>query len=485
MKRLTFTLFVLTVLLLVASPITAQLSFSPVISWPGDPGSTIAITWIGSDVAAVDLELANGTVKTVDGSVAYGVSQVIIDGLASDTAYHYRVAGDTAWHAFRTQPAGPAPIQFAVLGDLQPFNDETDRTTRMVMEKVASLDPAFMLQVGDLAEIGLLKGSWERALDALTVAAADHPIVPAAGNHDYFYVIPSARFFKSIFPAPYVETAIRRDTWYSATVGPVHVAVLDTEARGRAFDNQLEWLVGDLEEARAKAVSWLFLLMHRPIFSTATGSEDEKWAQHLLPIVAENRVAAVFWGHDHLFEHYEYAYGDNGYMFDPAHGPAVFPTHFFTVGSAGARVDSLYGGFFTHKPFIETWTMYRSGNDDPVEFEFAQRPWNTENALRVEPRVRYQDPAVYQEAASYFHYPFENRADALAGRYSDDPRIRYCDDSEFFGYTYGESSIHYLWVEVEGDTCTISAHYANGLSGEHGTPIASPDGLVQRWVISR
>ena len=203
-------------------------------------------------------------------------------------------------------------------------------------------------------------------------------------------------------------------------------------------------------------------------------SHDGEW-ESFAPIVLS---------HDHLFEHYEYTYGANGYLFSAGDVPANTPTHFFTVGSGGARVDSLYGGFFTHSPFVEKKVMYDIAGDEHL-LEFIQRPWSKENVKRESPGVRFQDPAVYPEAASFYSYPFDSRADADAGRYSDDPATRYSDDAEFFGYTYGEGSIHYLWMEIDDDTCTIAAHYADGPPGVQGPPIMTPDGAVQRWTITR
>jgi hypothetical protein len=184
-----------------------------------------------------------------------------------------------------------------------------------------------------------------------------------------------------------------------------------------------------------------------------------------------------------MYEHYQYQYGANGYVLDPDHSVAREPTHYFTAGTIGARVDCLYPGFFTHKPFPERWEMYDLGGG-PVELEFIQRPWSADHVKWEGPGVRYQDPEAYPKAGSYYYYPFDSASDAESGRYSDDPARRYSDAAEFFGYTYGETSIHYLWVEVTPDRCVITAHYVDGEEGEHGTVITTPDGAPQRWVLN-
>ncbi|MEE8441157.1 MAG: metallophosphoesterase family protein, partial [Spirochaetia bacterium] len=417
------------------------------ISWFDVPGIE------GIELRDTAGEVGTGEVRTIDAERVGPVTRVLLDGLEPGSTYAYRALttdspDETEWRTFATAPRVGEPasgrqtdsrtsLQFAVAGDLQPFNEETVRTTRLGLSKIASLDPAFVVQVGDVAEVGISRRSWRLTASVLSIAGDEIPIVATAGNHDYYYGLPSVRYFKSFFPAPYAGgDSLRRNTWYSLTVGSVHIAVLDTEADRDRFEDQVAWLEADLAAARVGGARWLFISMHRPIWATATGSENQRWAYELLPIIARHGVDAVFWGHDHMHEHYEYRYGANGYVFDPADSVAENPTHFFTVGTIGARVDSLYPGFFTHRPFAEQWEMYDPATGLRTTLQFSQRPWNTDYVKRDQPGVRYQDPAAYPAAASYYSYPFDSAADALAGRYSTDPLKRYSDDAEFFGYTY-------------------------------------------------
>ena len=465
-------------------------SDQPTLSWWGDPATTMAISWFDAPgVRGVELRDAAGNVRAVDAERVGPVTRVLLDGLEPASTYSYRTRtadgpNTAAWRTFTTAPGSQTSLQFVVAGDLQPFNEETVRTSRMGLSKVASLDPAFILQIGDITEVGISRRSWRLAASVLSVACDEIPFVATAGNHDYYYGLPSARYFKSFFPAPYpAEESLRRNTWYSLTIGPVHISVLDTEADGDAFQEQIDWLEADLTAARADGAGWLFISMHRPMLATGTGSEDQRWARELLPIIAEYGVNAVFWGHAHQYEHYEYQYGANGYVFDLADPVANDPAHFFTVGTIGARVDCLYPGFLTHKPFTERWEMYNLGTGLPTTLEFFQRPWSADYVKHDQPGIRFQDPVAYPDAASYYSYPFDGASDALAGRYSTDTAKRYSDDAEFFGYTYGETSIHYLWVEIQGDECTITARYVDGAPGVQGTILTTPDGEQERWVL--
>jgi hypothetical protein len=64
--------------------------------------------------------------------------------------------------------------------------------------------------------------------------------------------------------------------------------------------------------------------------------------------------------------------------------------------------------------------------------------------------------------------------------YWQDPAIDvYQEEVKHFGYTYGENSYHYMLVEVNGNTCTISAHHVDG------SLMAGPgDAYPQQYVLT-
>ncbi len=488
MKHTLRTVTLLSLLALILAVVTAcattPVSFvSPVLTWPGDSADTAAISWsVDGEAQELEVEFPDGSVQTVDAETERGFATATLAGLEPETEYRYRIAGGS-WHRFTTAPESADTFSFAVIGDLQPFNAETIRTTSLVMDTVASLEPRFAVQVGDVSEVGISARSWRTALSVLSRLGAETPLVVAAGNHDYYYGLRSARYFKSIFRAPYPERNPRKHTWYSTTYGSVHISVLDTEADRAAFDAQISWLAEDLRQARDAGARWLFLVMHRPILTVGINSEDRKWATALFPLIADYGVTAVFWGHDHFFDHREYTYGGNGLVLNPGDEPAAQPVHLFTVGTAGARVDSLYPGFFTHRPFQERRQFYSAQTGEPMERVFVQHPWSRERVKYTGEGVRFQDRSEYPDAGSFYLYPFDSAADEAARRYATDPAVNYGEDSEFFGYTYGETSIHYLWVTVSPERCIISAHYADGEAGEHGTVITTPGGVEMRWEV--
>ena len=462
-------------------------TLQPVLSWNGDPAQSIVISWYErSQEPSVELKRPDGSVDVVTGESNGPISTVLVDGLEPDTAYLYRVDGDSEWHDFRTMPETFDSVSFAVLGDFQPMSRETARTTALVIDKVAELDPAFVVQIGDFAERGANAASVRLSMSIYSEMGAETATLATVGNHDYYSGVylprKSADLFNAVFPA--TNRGLNEgqgDGWYSLTTGPIHFAVVDTQAEDTVFEAQVEWLESDLRAASEAGVRWLFIVGHKPLLLTADGGPNMRWAEVILPLAARYDVDAVFWGHNHLLEHMEYAYGADGRVFDADDVAATETTHFFSVLPAGARIEALYPGMFTSKVSTETWPFVWSGSGEPAELTFDRHGWNHDLAFHELPGVRYQDPQRYRDAASYYYWPFDNAADEAAGIYSDDPSIRYTDDAEFFGYTYAETSIGYLWVEIDGDTCTISSHYVDGPTGEQGTLMRTPGGTPLVW----
>jgi len=184
-----------------------------------------------------------------------------------------------------------------------------------------------------------------------------------------------------------------------------------------------------------------------------------------------------------MYEHYDYTYGANGYVLEEGDSPAEKPTHMFCTGGGGARVDALYRGFFDHKPYRETMGTYNLETGETETLTFEKRHWNPENTKEGSDGIHHQDREVYPLAGIYTHHPFDSPEDFEAGTYSTDPGIRYTDNAEFFGLTYGETSMHYIRIVTEGDTCRISVHYYDGEEG-HGTVMESLFGVPQMWTLT-
>jgi 3',5'-cyclic AMP phosphodiesterase CpdA len=120
------------------------------------------------------------------------------------------------------------------------------------------------------------------------------PFFPASGNHEY-RTAAGGPFFSS-FALPGTGGPAARERWYSVDWGPVHFAVIDTEAVGA---EQAAWLDHDL--ASTSAV-WRIVAGHKPPFSSGHHGSDPAVRDAFVPVFERNRVDLVLSGHDHNYE---------------------------------------------------------------------------------------------------------------------------------------------------------------------------------------
>ncbi|WP_299458689.1 metallophosphoesterase [uncultured Microscilla sp.] len=179
-------------------------------------------------------------------------------------------------------------FSFVILGDSQ-FN--TPALFNKIVNEVAQLSPAFVIQVGDLIK-GKLQGKdttlkqWARFKDQL-LPLGNTPYYPVPGNHDVLD--------KKGNPLPYYKQYWGK-TNYSFDYKNAHFTILNSndgkEAQiGKA---QIKWLEKDLRKAQNKAHRMVFF--HHPIYTL-------KNHEQLHTLFVKYKVKNVFYGHRH---HYEY-----------------------------------------------------------------------------------------------------------------------------------------------------------------------------------
>ena len=191
---------------------------------------------------------------------------------------------------------GPKPARdefsFVILGDSQFHHPDS---FNRVIDEVALLNPAFVLQVGDMisgyvATDKEFRSEWDR-FKAQISALGDIPFYPVPGNHD---VMDEAK--KPGGAAVYRE--VWGDLYYSFDYRNAHFTVLDTDQEGELRSiagKQLAWLKSDLSKARKK--THRFVLFHRPIVSLQNGDE-------LHELFVKHKVTAVLYGHQHHYHQY-------------------------------------------------------------------------------------------------------------------------------------------------------------------------------------
>jgi acid phosphatase type 7 len=266
--------------------------------------TSAAVGWVttGQKREHVHLSLPDGTsVMDAGGEVDEKAERVgdqrqmwaHATGLQANTIYCYAISGDspmTARDGFRTAPAADstAPVKFLAFGDSGGGGDIQYALT----EQMTSYPFDLMVHTGDIAYDNGTLGEFEANVFGVYAGLfRSIPFYPSAGNHEYNNSATAAPF-RSVFAFP----GTTGESWYSYDWGPIHFAVLDTEAD---YDTQMAWLDDDLKSSDRP---WKIVYLHRPPYSTGEHGSDTGLRTKLAPVVEGNRVQLVLAGHDHDYE---------------------------------------------------------------------------------------------------------------------------------------------------------------------------------------
>jgi hypothetical protein len=121
---------------------------------------------------------------------------------------------------------------------------------------------------------------------------------------------------------------------YSFDYGPVHIAVLDSQAgeerkaAGDILKPQKAWLDADLA---ASTATWKFVAFHRSPYGLRAGEANPAIKAAFSPIIEKYHVDVVFSGHDHGVGR-TFPIKGGKYMADPAQG-----TVYYLTGRSGTK----------------------------------------------------------------------------------------------------------------------------------------------------
>lgn len=265
--------------------------------------------------AAVKLGTAAGSYRNLFSDPAGGtVHHVQLTGLLPGTTYHYAIDSDAQQQdsSFTTPPDGPEtkPIRFIVYGD----NRSNTADHARVVSAIQSEGPVdFVLHTGDMAQNYPTSDEWD------TFFAVEHdllrgaPLIPTIGNHETLDSLYTWGLYFS--PPRFDPTPTGGVRYYSRDWGQLHFAVLDTfDTTGPSLDPkadtisaaQMEWLKADLDAAQARR-QIVFVSLHHGAVSHAAGPDahggSDLVRNQVVPVLQQRHVAAMFAGHDHIYEH--------------------------------------------------------------------------------------------------------------------------------------------------------------------------------------
>jgi 3',5'-cyclic AMP phosphodiesterase CpdA len=217
--------------------------------------------------------------------------EVLFEDLLPSTEYFYRVNGAGKEGRFVTAPGATEPFSFFVWGD--------SRTGISISNKIAAqmitVDPdaSFALHTGDMVYDGDRQEYWEEDwFTPMSDLLLHLPVYPTMGNHEV----------NSEFYYRYFSSLGGWGTNYSFDWGEVHFLVLDSNKINFGSDEQIEWIMNDLEthrDARFTVVSH-----HHPVYDASpSGSTGITYLQDTLqPLYEEYGVDLVFNGHVHNYQ---------------------------------------------------------------------------------------------------------------------------------------------------------------------------------------
>ena len=440
------------------------------LTWHDDPTTTICISWLTAEV--------NSTV------VYYGTSQenldqqkegagnylhkVYLTALLPNTIYFYSIPENFVTNHqstifnFTTAPSIDRAYKFIVFGDMQPKNLITKEANRILIDGLLSQsDIDFLIQIGDMAESGEDLEDWHDVFDNFARVSAFYPTMTTIGNHEWGYIgyagisLDTGSNYAALFTYPYVNPNIGR--YYSYNYLNSHFIVLDNfEHFYHMTNEQLSWIEEDLQTASlSDTTDWIFVSLHLSIISSGSSAIYFELQENLLPLFDKYNVTAVFYGHDHMYEAYNYKYGGNGLIYNPTHDWEHNDVLYIVTGGGGAQLEKDYA-IMTRGTSSYQRTWYNTSSGVYQTNIYSRGPWD--------PSLVFTGDYSPSDGNHYYQLSGEG-----------------CQtDLVHFGHIYSEQTLEFITVEINGNQCNISAHYPNGdlLMGPNND-------LPQNWVLTK
>lgn len=252
---------------------------------------------------------ATGTLDKIAEVPGRRVHHVILAGLQSDRAYWFIAGNDTrsmsAERAFRTAPAGDAPLRFVAAGDMG-VADKSKRLQRMA----AAQEPLFVLLGGDLA---YANGDWsqwpiwDQWLDnwqeaMVTPEGFTVPMVSAIGNHEVAVGYGGTPQDAPVYLRYFAQNG--EGTYYSRRVGSrLVIFVLDSGHLAAHGGDQAIWL--DQQLTAHANVPVRLATYHVPLFPgfrQPSGRYSKAGRKHWQPLFDRHELMVAFENHDHVFK---------------------------------------------------------------------------------------------------------------------------------------------------------------------------------------
>lgn len=303
-----------------------------VLTWSDDPKTTQTISWrtdtsVNTAVvkyweqgnrentekeAIVTAKSFSTSVKRGDTAGKMNLYSITLKNLKPGKTYCYEVGsgglrGET--NTFHTEELKKDNFKFIIFGDSQNnkinYNAWHD-TVNNAYE--ANKDAKFIVNMGDLVEIGQKYIHWNNWFDASKGVIDSIPEMPITGNHECKDAVGDGHgqpeYFLKQFNVFNNGPKGYKGKTYSYDYGNAHIAVLDSqlydecsnlEEEQEMLRTQIAWLDNDLSKSKKL---WKFVLYHKPQYYMKKDRTNSE-LKGLEAIFDKYHVDVVFNGHEH------------------------------------------------------------------------------------------------------------------------------------------------------------------------------------------
>ena len=283
------------------------------LTWLKDPTSTMTVVWMGGDGSRVFYRpIGHSKWRSVTSRSNAIVHIAHIEGLRSDSGYHFQIEGSQEQYQFRTLPHRLSrEVRFVVGGDIFYYRnlDNFEKMNRVI----GNDDPDFVVLGGDIAytkgsKRALLGRTWEieRWQDFFRTMAGTMkgkgnrmiPMIPVVGNHDVDPHRVEGELFYEIFPFPEEGKAY----WKMVFGNYLDLVLLDSGHTHPIPGIQTEWLQDSLDDNNAPYIFAVYHVAAYPSHYDYDGDAPKLLRKNWSPLFEEAHVTAVFENHNHLLK---------------------------------------------------------------------------------------------------------------------------------------------------------------------------------------
>jgi len=240
------------------------------------------------------------------------VHKVLLEGLSTNTAYHFQIRDGSSTSddsTFITAPEAGAPFDFLVYGDIANNNDNPRTAFYTIAwneaEAMLAHNPqTIALMLGD-HQTGGTDAEWQPQFFLPDRDVLKNTVIyNVFGNHE----VRVAQTYDKYFDPP-TTGGSDSELYYSFNYGNVHFVVLDGNQSRAVGSLQYKWLLKDLSSTSAQNADFRILATHQPGLAYGGGhaeTNDNGFTDAIESLYSvsaiKKNVDLILMGHNHVYE---------------------------------------------------------------------------------------------------------------------------------------------------------------------------------------